>query len=182
MARRRPTDTTANPARGAILVVAAVLVGLFLLRHGLDTSTTTTSTGSDQGTDVGTDSGTDAGTDTGTDSSTSSTLGVRDPLDVKTIVLNGSGVKGAAKKWSTFLANKGYTLTNPDGDNSIPKPATTQVLYGPGYDKEAAAMAVLLGAPAAGVQALGTTLPGNTVGASVIVVLGTDLGAKDPPA
>lgn len=180
MARRRPTDTTANPARGAILVVAAVLVGLFLLRHGLDTSTTTTATSTDKGTDVGTDAGSDSSTDS-TDGGTSSTLGVRDASEVKVIVLNGSGVKGAAKKWSTFIANKGYVLTNPDGDNSIPKPATTQVLYGPGYEQEAAALGVLIGAPAAGVQALGTTLPGNTVGASVIVVLGTDLGAKEPP-
>ena len=38
MARRRPAEPTVNPARGAALVVVAVLIGLFLLREGLDTS------------------------------------------------------------------------------------------------------------------------------------------------
>jgi hypothetical protein len=179
MARRRPTETTANPARGAALVVAAVLVGLFLLRHGLDTSETTVSTATDQGTDVGS---TDSSSTDGSTDGTSSTIGLRDPADVPTIVLNGSGVKGAAKKYSTTLANKGYTLTNPEGDNAIPKPATTQVLYAPGFEREAAAVAVAIGAPPTGVAALGTTLPGSTVGASVVVVLGADLGAKEPPA
>jgi hypothetical protein len=32
MARRRPAEPTVNPARGAALVVVAVLIGLFLLR------------------------------------------------------------------------------------------------------------------------------------------------------
>ena len=173
---RRPTEPAANPARGVALVVVAVLVGLFLLRNGLDTSETVAPTRSDQGSDVGTTDG-DA-----TDDTTTSTLGLRLPSEVPTIVLNGSGVTGAAKKYSTALLNKGYSLTNPDGGNATTKPATTQVLYTPGFEKEAAAVALLIGAPSTGVAAVGTTLPGTTAGANVIVVIGTDLGSVDPPA
>ena len=43
-------------------------------------------------------------------------------------------------------------------------------------------MAIAIGAPTTSVLALGTTTPGTTAGASVIVVLGADLGSKDPPA
>ena len=45
MARRRPAEPTANPARGAALVVVAVVIGLFLLRNGLDTSEAITNSG-----------------------------------------------------------------------------------------------------------------------------------------
>jgi hypothetical protein len=164
----------ANPARGVALVVAAVLVGLFLLRNGLDSSATVTSTGTDQGTDSSVDGGSDS---SGTDDAgtTTTTLGVRTPGETKTIVLNGSGVGGAAKRISNTLAGLGYDLTNPDGDNSTIKPTTTQVLYTDGFQAEAAGVAAALGAPADGVQALGTQTPGNTAGANVIVILAVDL-------
>ena len=111
MARRRPTEPTANPARGVVLVVVAVLVGLFLLRNGLDTTVTTSGpTGTDGGTS--TDAGTD-GTDSGTDGTTTSTIGLRAPADVPTIVLNGSGVSGAAKKYSTALPTRATTSPTP---------------------------------------------------------------------
>ena len=182
MSRRRPTEPTANPARGIALVVVAVLIGLFLLRNGIDTTVSTSGpTGSD-GSGASTDG--DTGTDAGTDGTTSSTLiGLRSPGEVPTIVLNASGVAGAAKKYSTALLNKGYTnLTNPNGDNATNGATTTQVLYTAGFEQEAAAVALAIGAPSSSVAALGTTTPGTTAGASVIVVLGSDLGAKDPPA
>lgn len=182
MARRRPTEATANPARGAALVVAAVLVGLFLLRNGLDTSETiTTKPDSSSSTATGGDSSTDGTTaDAGT-TGTDSTVAVRAPGQVPTIVLNGSGVKGAAGKYSTFLAAAGYDLTNPDGANATADVAATQILYAPGFDREAAALATLIGAPTTAVVPLGTTLPGTTAGASVIVLVGPDLGSKAPP-
>lgn len=176
MARRPPSEPVANPARGVALVVVAVLVGLFLLRNGLDSSTTV-SAGSDKGSDS---SSADAGSDSsGTDggSSTTTTLATRVPSETKTIVLNGSGVGGAAKRVSNTLAGLGYDLTNPDGDNSTIKPDTTQVLYTDGFQAEAAAVAAAIGAPATGVQALGTQSPGNTAGANVIVILAADLAS-----
>ena len=182
MARRRPTEPTANPARGAVLVIAAVVIGLVLLRNGLDTSETFTPSTTDGSSD-------DAGdvTDLGaSDSSTETTAGTsaRPPQQVATIVLNDSGVSGAAGRYSEFLANLGYTLTNPDGDTSSldGDAPTTRVLFLPGYQLEAQVVAAAIGAPTTAVQALGTTLPGTVAGANVVVVLGTDLANTEPPA
>lgn len=176
MAQRRPTEQSVNPARGAILVVGAIVVGLVLLRHGLDTTTTVSSAPTHTTTTV-------AGLATGGDTTTTTAAGaLRPPAQVPTIVLNGSGVKGAAKKYSDALATYAYDLTNPTGGNATattPIP-TTQVLYGPGFAREAAAVALAIGAPPSSVAALGTTLPGTTNGASVVVVIGTDLGNKTP--
>ena len=183
MSRRRPTEPTANPARGIVLVVVAVLIGLFLLRNGIDTSVSTSGpTGSDGSSSTDGDTGTDSGTDAGS-STSSSVVGARAPGQVPAIVLNGSGVQGAAKKYSTALLNKGYTaLTNPDGGNATNTADVTSVFYGAGFEAEAAAVAVAIGAPPTSVAALGTSTPGTTSGASVVVVLGKDLGDKDPPA
>jgi hypothetical protein len=178
MARRRPTEQTANPARGAALVVVAVLIGLFLLRHGLDTSTTVAPSTATGGTTTG--GTTTGGTTTGGTTNTTAATSARPPAQVPTIVLNGSGVKGAAKKYSDALAAATYHLTNPTGGNATANVLATQVLYAAGFQKEAAAVATAIGAPQTAVAPLGTTLPGNTSGASVVVVLGPDLGNKTP--
>jgi hypothetical protein len=158
-----------------------VLVGLFLLRNGLDTSTTITSKPNGS-TTAGTDGTTNTTVSDGATTGPGSTVAVRAPGQVPTIVLNGSGVKGAAKKYSAALAAKGYDLTNPDGANATAEVTATQVQYAPGFDREAAAVATAVGAPTTAAVPLGTTLPGTTAGASVIVVLGPDLGSKVPPA
>jgi hypothetical protein len=176
MARRRPTEPTANPARGAALVVVAILVGLFLLRNGIDTTTTATgSTDKGASTDAG---GTDTGTDS--DSTTSSTLGLRDPAQTPTVVLNGTQVNGAAKKWSSFLQSKGYGLTDTDGAGG-PDAAATSVYYAAGFEQEAAAVATLIGAPSTSVALVPTPAPQNAGTAKIIVVLGPEIAGKEPP-
>jgi rhodanese-related sulfurtransferase len=179
MARRRPTEPAANPARGVVLVVIAVLVGLVLLRNGIDAdSSAGSSTGGGKGTTA------DGGT-TGGGSSTSSTLGLRSPDEVPLIVLNGSGQQSVAKNYATFLLNKGYTnQTDADGANAAAAADTTKVYYQTGFDKEAAAIASAIKAPATGGTApVPTVSLGQTNNASVIVVVGKDLpSGKDPSA
>lgn len=181
MARRRPAEPTANPARGAALVVVAVVIGLFLLRNGLDTSEAVTSTrGTDRSSSDGTD---DSGTD-GTDGTTTTTVPARQPAEVPTIVLNDSGVAGAAGKYSQALAAAGYQLTNPEGANAdAPGDAATTIVYfAPGFETDAAAVATVIGAAEAIVPLpLPTTPPGPIASASVVVVIGTDLANLSPP-
>ena len=185
MARRRPTEPTANPARGAALVVVAVVIGLFLLREGLDTSEAVTSSSSDQGSESSdsADEGTDGTDDAGTDGTTSTTVAGRPPGEVPTIVLNDSGVPGAAGKYSDALAAAGYQLTNPDGANADAEgdAATTVIYFAPDFEEEAAAVATAIGAPDT-VQptALPTPAPGPIAGASVVVVIGIDLANLTP--
>jgi hypothetical protein len=184
MARRRPTEPTANATRGAVLVVAAVVIGLVLLRNGLDTSETFTPSTTDGSTSETDDSASTDGTaaDEGADSTDSSAVTTRTPQEVPLIVLNDAGVTGAAGKYSDYLAGLGYALTNTAGDTASLQgdSATTQVLYVPDFQAEAAVVAAAIGAAATSVQPLGTTLPGTIAGASVIVVLGTDIANVDP--
>lgn len=179
MARRRPAEPTANPARGAALVVVAVLIGLFLLRNGLDTSEAITNNGGDgQATDASDGS---ASTDEGTDGTTTTTLASRAPAEVPTIVLNGTSTPGTAKKYSDFLAGLGYPLTNPKGANKDGEDtAVTLIYFAPGFEAEAAAVASAIGAPAVVPTALPTPPPGPIAGASVVVIIGTDLASTTP--
>jgi len=185
MARRRPAEPTANPARGAALVVVAVVIGLFLLREGLDTSEAVTASSGDDGTSESVDStdGSDSseGTDDGT--TTSTTVASRPPGEVPTIVLNDSGVDGAAGRYSDVLAAEGYQLTNPDGATADTEgdAAVTVVYFAPGFEAEAAAVATAIGAPETVVPTdLPTTPPGPIAGASVVVVIGIDLANVTP--
>ena len=182
MARRRPSEPTVNPARGAALVVVAVLIGLFLLREGLDTSEAVTTNSSDKGADSSDSSDASDSTDEGDGETTPTTVATRLPADVPTIVLNDSGIAGAAGTYSDVLASLGYTLTNPDGANAdTPGDAPATIVYfAPGFDAEAAAVAAAIGAPATSVVALPATPPGPIAGASVVVVIGTDLASVTP--
>ena len=187
MARRRPAEPTVNPARGAVLVIVAVLIGLFLLRQGLDTSEAVTATGDggngEQSTDDTSPDGTD-GTDSTDDTTETTEVVLRPPAEVPTIVLNNSGVSGAAGAYSDVLAAAGYKLTNPDGDNAADNAgdrAVTSIYFVPGFEGEAAAVGAAIGAPDTAVPAaLPTPPPGPVAGASVVVVLGTDLANTTP--
>jgi hypothetical protein len=182
MARRRPAEPTANPARGAALVVIAVLVGLFLLRNGLDTSEAVTTNADNSSDSSDSSDGTDDGSG---DTTTSTTVAGRPAAEVPTIVLNDSGVAGAAGKYSDALAAAGYQLTNPDGANADTEgdAAVTAIYFAPGFEVEAAEVAAVIGAPDTVVPAaMPTTPPGPIAGASVVVVLGIDLANVTPPA
>jgi hypothetical protein len=177
MARRRPTEPTINPARGAALVVAAVLLGLVLLRNGLDTTEVVTSSPNNGSSDGSSDGGTDTATDTG--EATTTTLGAKAPSEVTVIVLNGTSVGGAAGKYSTAIGSAGYQMLDP-GDAATKIPAT-QVYFTAGFEREAAAVALAAGAPATVTPApLPTPPPGEVGIANVVVILGADLASLTP--
>jgi hypothetical protein len=174
MARRRPTEPTVNPARGAALVVIAVVVGLLLLRNGLDTSEVVTSSKDNSAKDSGKDSSKD-----GSSGSTSTTVAVKSPAEVTVIVLNGTSVSGAAGKYSTAIGSAGYQMLTP-GDAPTKIPAT-QVFFTPGYEREAAAVALAAGAPGTVTPAaLPSPPPGDVGAANVVVIIGADLASLTP--
>lgn len=173
MARRRPTESTVNPARGAALVVVAVVVGLVLLRSGLDTSEVVTSSKGDGSSNSG------SNTSTGADGETTTTLAAKSPAEVTVIVLNGTSISGAAGKYSTAIGSAGYQMVAP-GDAAVKIPIT-QVFFAPGYEREAAAVALAAGAPATVTPAaLPTPPPGDVGAATVVVVIGADLAPLTP--
>lgn len=178
MARRRPTEPTVNPARGAALVVVAVLLGLVLLRNGIDTSEVVTSTRDDSGEEAD-DGATDEGTTDEGEDTTSSTVAVRPPAEVTVIVLNGTSVAGTAGKYSDAIASAGYQML--DAGNATSQTPTTLVFYVEGYEAEAAAVATAAGVPATISPApLPDPPPGDVGAANVVVVIGTDIASLTP--
>jgi len=176
MARRRPTEPTVNPARGAALVVVAVLLGLVLLRNGIDTSEVVTSTrdDSEEGAD---DGGTDEGTDEGEETTT--TLAVRTPAEVTVIVLNGTSTSGVAGTYSDAIGSAGYQMLEPS--NATSQTPTTLVYFVEGFEAEAAAVAVAAGVPATVTPTpMPDPPPGEVGAANVVVVIGTDIATLTP--
>lgn len=180
MARRRPTEPTVNPARGAALVVVAVVVGLLLLRNGIDTSEVVTAS-RDEGSSEDSDDAADESTDDAATDETEVTVPLKSPAEVTVIVFNASSTNGAGGKYTTALQGAGYqTLEAATAEVKLP---TTQILFTQGFDREAAAVAAAIGAAAITPAALDPTqAPGDVATANVVVVLGADLSEATPPA
>lgn len=111
--------------------------------------------------------------------------GVRTPPGLVVAVLNDAGVAGAAGRLAGDLMAAGYQLSDPAGSNATRAgdAAQTEVLYRAGYEQEAHALAMHLGAPSGAVRALGDDAPGPVGGAQLVVVVGLDLATvphEDP--
>jgi hypothetical protein len=167
---RRRSEPTGNPARGAALIVVAIVVGLVLLRNGIDTGEVVASNGGTSKTTTTTVKG--GGT-------TTTTVALKPPAEVKVLVANGSTVNGAAKRVADALKAKGYTTLPPA---SVPKGkevATTTVYFQPGFQREAAAVAAALGAPPLpAVAPMPATPPVAPSTCNVLVILGPDKAPK----
>jgi LytR cell envelope-related transcriptional attenuator len=153
-----PSSPRSSPARGVVLVAAAVVLGLFLLRALEDSAPTDGIVGTDT-TEAAGDSGDGGGTDTtaaGESDGTTTTPPVeaRPPAEVVVRVANASGVAGAAGARTEQLAGAGYqTVDATNGPEGQVLPAT-QIWFAEGYNAEAGALAEALGVPADGVVAL----------------------------
>lgn len=185
----------ASSARGVIVIVAAVAVGLLLMWRGLgetdsqavdagasEETTTSDDASSDDGavaddaTDgAATDDGTatDGGTDTTSDSTAAPVA--HPPAEVKVLVLNGTnGIKGVAGRGTEVAAGAGFATAeakNADVDGP------SVVLYVEGYEADAIAVAQAFSVdPAAVVQPFdpATSPIADTQGAHVIVRVGND--------
>jgi hypothetical protein len=156
-------------ARGILLIAAAVIVGLVLLGKGLDDG---------GGTSAATGGGKSTTTTAASSQPTTSTTAApqpHQPAQVKVLVANGANITGAASTANNTLIAKGYNALSP---TNSPNVSTTTVYFAPGYQADATAIAQLLGAPAAGVQAMPAPPPLDVKGASVLVVLGPDVAKK----
>jgi hypothetical protein len=178
-------------ARGGLLVIVAVLIGLFLLRQGLDdegalvkvdTGDSTTESSIDPGDDGAAAGGAtdDATGDTATapSSSTSTTLlPARPNEEIKIRVANattdGAGLAGDAVN---FLIAQGFNALAPKNAIGEPIQAST-VYYLPGWESEAVAVAQAFGVDASVVTIFTDTtadLVESMDDATILVILGDD--------
>jgi hypothetical protein len=165
-------SATTGLARGVALIVAAVIVGVLLLRS-TDGSEPfrAAGTGTDQ-TGAPTTSPTTkpAGPATTT---TAAPEKAHEPAQVTVLVANGSSVKGGAGKIATRLNASNY-VTAPAVNTTAPATAST-VYFTAGYEPDAKAIAAIL-KPTPGVAAMPNPLPVASLGAAhVLVVLAADL-------
>lgn len=160
-------------ARGAILIVAAVLVGVLLLFKGVSqeggvfstekptlektaTSSTTTTTA----------------VALAPEETTTTTAAPKPPAEVTVMVANASGKAGVAGATSTKLKSAGYTKVDTVTAPTLAK--TSAVYYSNGAQADAQGVAKVLGLDAATVAALPSPAPVDPKGASVLVVIGAD--------
>lgn len=155
--------------RGALLIVAAVLLGLGLLANGFRNDTRASGSGNTP-TTVG------KGTPTTGVTGSTAPLQAHDPAQVKVLVLNGSGKSGVAKAGKDQLAAANYTVLEP-GNAQGGTVAASIVYFVAGYDVDAQTIAAKLGLNASAAQPLPTPLPATIAdaqGANIVVIVGTD--------
>ncbi|MFT7598880.1 MAG: hypothetical protein ACI8TP_001804 [Acidimicrobiales bacterium] len=174
----------ANVARGVMVIVGAVIIGLLLMNRGLGDSQAEADAG---GTSVTTTTAAEgAGEVEETPSTTASTavpttLGApRDPSEVAVLVINstagedGQPLEGVAGRGTNVLKTNNYITRDPKNGTAGP----SVVYFAEGFESEALAVAAVLGVadPASVVQALDPAAPpiADIQEASVIVRIGSD--------
>ncbi len=177
-----------NAARGIIVIVAAVAVGLLLMFRGISDGSDDTAAGDvpttaadGQGGGEGIDTSTTVPVDeTPVESTTTTVVSAppRDPSEVKVLVLNGTDadnrVAGVAGAGTDLLKPFNYIVLEPkDADVNGP----SAVFFTEGFQAEANAVAAVFGVePSTVVQPLDpTTSPiADTQGANIVVRVGSD--------
>ena len=160
-------------ARGIMLIVVAVLLGVVLLNATDDPepfAQASDEESDDQGATPTTDP--EAAGEAEDDTTTTLPAVARDPSEVTVYVVNGSGVKGAAGSITERLKGSGYVAADPGNVEVVD---ASRVYFVPGYEADAAAVAGLLTPPPA-VEAMPDPQPVDDLkGAQVLVVVAADL-------
>ena len=167
MSRRPPPRPAANTAaRGAVVVIIAVLLGVWIL------------TKIDSGAAVDAGTGTSAPTSVATTAATTapapSTTAAVDKASFTVIVANASGTSGAAGRKSDAMKADGYQVADPVTNQT--KADTTTIFYLSGY--EAAAQNVAAYLNISDIQPMPTPPPVDLGQAQVLVNLGRDIASE----
>ncbi|MFM7616626.1 MAG: LytR C-terminal domain-containing protein [Actinomycetes bacterium] len=165
----------ANPAvRGGLLIAIAIIIGIVLLQAIDDGSgpigdgTTTTSAAVDATTTTApSTSTTRAATSTTRKGGSSGTA--KPPQQVTALVLNGSGVSGAATTLTNQLRSLGYQTLTP-GDAAAQ--TGTTVYYASGFQRECTTIATVVSSTAV-VKPMPSPVPTGAERASCLVIIGT---------
>jgi hypothetical protein len=162
-------------ARGIALIVAAVLLGVVLLRatDGPEPFTADATESNDDDGGTGDDTVTTLPSDTETTVTTA--VPAHNPAEVTVLVANGASISGLASKISDQLKAANFVVAEPT--NTKEAAAESAVFYTAGYEADAAAIAALLN-PAPKTAPLPNPPPvDDLAGAQVLVVAAADLAA-----
>lgn len=164
-----------HAGRAAILIVAAVVIGLLVLN---DSGPSTVST---SGPDPDRVTVPEEVTTTTARVPTTTTAALRPAEQVKVIALNATSTAGVAGKISDLLIAARYNVLAAGNATATAKAAARAsfVYYTPGYTREALLVAQTLGVAPTNVQALPAPPPGTDLkGANVVVLVKEDLANR----
>ena len=128
---QQPVSARSSPARGIVLIAAAVVLGLFLLRALEDSAPSDVATAPTGTTAAPGDESTGTTAAEGGESTTTAAP-VRLPAEVVVRVANAARVQGAAGARTEQLAAAGYQTVDPTNAPGEPL-AATQVLFVEGF-------------------------------------------------
>lgn len=163
-------------ARGIALIVAAIVLGVVLLR-ATDSPTPSPIKATTSGTTATTPTTAPDGTSSTTAAPPATTTNAKahTPSQVQVLVANGSGVAGAAGRVAGKLNAVNYVVK--PSVNAKATASASVVYFTPGYEADARAIAALL-SPQPSVQPLPDPPPvKDMAGAKVLVVVAADLAA-----
>ena len=159
-------------ARGVALIVAAVLLGVILLRA---TDSPEPFANVDTEDSVRDDGDTTVTSDPATTAPSVTTAATRDPSEVTVLVANGAGIPGLASTVSDQLKGANYVVAEP-GNTKAPADESA-VYFTPGYEADAAAVAALLTPPPQTAPLPSPAPVDDMKSANVLVVAAADLAA-----
>jgi hypothetical protein len=177
--------------RGALLVAVAVIIGALLIWRGHKGNNDTGALNTGTGTTTRATTSTTLKPGTATTRTPVTTPGVTTPIgstrqasQVRVLAANGSGVDGYATQVHQKLVTGGYASLG--GQNAKPGQVNSFIYYREGYQDDARAMAVFLGADGNIVQAMPASLADrleqsvlNTAQtANIVIILGSDKQVK----
>lgn len=170
----------ANVARGVMVIVGAVIIGLLLMNRGLSDNragaTAADETTETSPTTVADETPVTSATSTTEPAEPATTLGApRDPSEVAVLVINGTeNLKGLAGRGTDILKTSNYITREPkNADVNGP----SVILYTEGYQAEANAIAAIYGIdPATYVQPFDSASSpiADIQEANVVVRIGND--------
>lgn len=159
--------------RGILLLAVAFLIGIVLLQKvDAPARDDQVSAGSDDTEETTT-------TTTVEPIVTTTTAALRQPKDVRVLTANGTSIKGAGGRIKDKLLAAGYNALAAT-DTKTPASASA-VYFTPGFEREAAVIAQIVGLAPATVQAMPNPAPvADLKAANVLVVVGPEIAQAAP--
>lgn len=169
--------------RAALLLLVAVVLGIFLLNQIDDAGETTVG----QTTDTTEPEDDMAGATTTSSTPPTTAPAAKDPQTVKVLPVNGTTASGVAARTKDVLQGARYNALAPTDAAAKLKPLkATVIYYQPGYDVDAVAIATLFQLPPATAKPMPADIAAqiketrNVANSNVIVLAGEDILPRLP--
>lgn len=166
--------------KAATVIVVGLLLGVIVLRSDGSAGGTSLSAAERAAAAASAENTTTTLRRSSGNSSASTTIALRAPSTIKVIAINGTKVAGQAGKATTKLQDATYNVLAPGNATAAVRntnPASVVYVVTPGYEREAAALAAVLGLTPASVKPLPSPSPSPDIknGVNIAVLVGSGI-------